>query len=174
MLVDVKREENMHDERYHYLESGLDDVYLVNGFKRFSSSRGTSIAISDVDQLHEVIGMYLCRQRKELRGSEIRFPRQEMLMSQSTLARLLEVTEQTIHRWEAEKSRMPRAAEAIVRLLYAEQTGNGRGSIRKRLKRLADFEVELDYRSEIVFECSTDEGNAAASRQQSARWKLAA
>ena len=164
----------MHDEKYHYLECGLDDVYLLNGFKRFSSPRGTSIAISDVDQLHDVIGTYLCRQRKDLSGSEIRFLRQEMLLSQAALAHLLGVTERTVHRWEAEKSGIPKAAEAILRLLYSEKGGSGRGSIRKRLERLADLEDQLDYRSEIVFERMTDVRNTAASGQNSAQWQLTA
>ena len=163
-------------QMYHYVECGLDDVYLLNGFKRFASPRGTSVAISDVEKLHRAIGVYLCRQRRKLRGREIRFLRQELLMTQAALAHLLEVTLQTIHRWEAEKSGMPKAAETIVRLIYSEQAGSGRGSIRKGMERLADLALanEPDPRSEIVFERMTDDRNAATSGQHSAMWQLAA
>ena len=68
------------NEGYHYVECGLDDVYLENGFERIESARGTSIAIRDIDALHRVIGDHLCRRRKELSGKEIRFLRREMLM----------------------------------------------------------------------------------------------
>ena len=71
----------MNDERYHYLECGLDDVYLMNGFERFETARGISIAIKEIDKLHQAIGEHLCRHKKELSGKEIRFLRREMLMS---------------------------------------------------------------------------------------------
>ena len=93
-------------EKYHYLECGLDDVYLANGFVRFESKRGgTSIAIRDIDTLHQAIGEHLCQKKKDLSAKEFRFLRREMLMSQSILARLLDVGEQTVHRWETGKWR---------------------------------------------------------------------
>lgn len=167
--------ENMNVEKYQYLECGLDDVYLLNGFKRFESVRGTSVAIHGVDTLHRAIGLFLCRRRKELSGKELRFLRREMLMSQVTLAHLLDVTEQTIHRWEAGKCRAPKAAENIVRLLYTEQTtGRVGGSVRNRLKRIADLEDEIDHMREVLFELVTDETNRGSAGEQSQRWELAA
>ena len=50
----------MGDDLYHYLECGLEHVYLVNGFDRIESKRGTSIAIHNVEGLHRVIGEQLC------------------------------------------------------------------------------------------------------------------
>ncbi len=164
----------MKHERYQYVECGLDNVYLLNGFERFRSARGTSIAIRDVDKLHMAIGLLLCRERKDFCGKEIRFVRRELLMTQLTLAHLLKVTEQTVHRWEAEKCRMPKAAETIIRLLYAEQATNGRESVRNRLKRIADLEDEMDRMREMNFELMLDEENRGLSDGASARWKLVA
>ena len=164
----------MHDERYHYVECGLDDVYLMNGYERTQSARGTSVAIRDIDTLHRAIGEYLCRQKKDLSGKEIRFLRREMLMSQATLAHLLEVGEQTVHRWETEKNNMPKAAEALIRLLYTEQTRSGRVSIRDRLKRIADLEDEIDHTQEVIFRLTMDEKSGKSTRKSSGRWALAA
>ena len=94
----------MHDERYHYTECGLDDVFLLNGFEWNVSPRGKTIAIKEIDALNRAIGEHLSRHKKELGGKEMRYLRREMLMSQATLAHLLKVSEQTIHRWETEKS----------------------------------------------------------------------
>ena len=94
----------MHGKRYHYVECGLNDVYLRNGFKRSRSPRGSSVSISNIDGLHRVIGEHLSRHKKELNGKELCFLRREMLLSQATLAHLLDVSEQTIHRWEADKT----------------------------------------------------------------------
>lgn len=137
----------MNDERYHYLECGLDDVYLVNGFERFETARGTSIAIKDIDTLHNVISEHLCRDKKELSGKEFRFLRREMLMSQALLADLFDVKEQTVHRWETGKSPLPRAADSLIRLMYMDKVS----SVRDRLKRIADLEDEIDHRQDMTF-----------------------
>ena len=149
----------MHDEKYHYLECGLDDVYLLNGFKRHESARGPSVAIRDVDRLHRAIGEYLCLKKKELNGKEIRFLRRELLMSQSTLARLLDVGEQTVHRWETGKTTMPRAADVLLRLMYGKDTARG---VRNHLNRIADLEDEIDHKQ---LELMTN---------KKGQWKLAA
>lgn len=155
----------MQDEGYRYMECGLDDVYLVNGFERTVSARGTSIAIKDIDALHRAIGDHLCRSRKGLNGKEVRFLRREMLMSQAVLAHLLDVSEQTVYRWETGRTGMPRAAESLLRLLYSEQLRNDRGSIRDRLARIADLEDRIDSSHEMVFELSSGDGR---------EWALAA
>ncbi len=149
-------------EKYHYVECGLDDVYLVNGFVRKKSRRGTSIAIRDIDTLHRAIGRHLCLDKKDLNGKEIRFLRRELLMSQSTLAHLLDVSEQTIHRWETGKASMSRAAEAWLRFMYMERSES---FIKDQLKHIADLEDELAHRREMTFELMAE---------KEGEWKLAA
>ncbi len=164
----------MNDERYHYLECGLDDVYLMNGYERIRSARGTSIAIRDVDRLHRAIGEHLCRHKKDLSGKEVRFLRRELLVSQATLAHLLGLSEQTVHRWEKEKSGMPKAAEALVRLLCMEQATQSADSIRNRLRRIADLEGRIDHVQEMNFALTTDKKARRSNDQAERRWKLAA
>lgn len=147
----------MHDERYHYTECGLDDIYLVNGFEWTESVRGKSVAIKDIDALHRAIGENLTRCKRDLSGREIRFLRREMLLSQASLARLLKVGEQTVHRWEAEKSCPPKATETLIRLLYLEQVQRAEGPLRDVLRQFADLEDKIDRRQETVFELSADE-----------------
>ena len=77
-------------------------------------------------------------------------------MSQATLANLLDVGEQTIHRWETNKSRPPKSAEALIRLLYEEHIQSESGKVRAALKRIADLENELDLQEELVFKRSMD------------------
>ena len=91
-------------ELYHYVECGLNDVWLMNGFERHDSPRGQSISIKGIDALHQAIGEHLGRNKRDLTGAEIRFLRQEMLMSQAVLADLLDVKELTVHRWETGKN----------------------------------------------------------------------
>jgi putative transcriptional regulator len=133
-------------DRFHYTGCGLDYVYLASGFEVVGSKRGQHVVIKDMEGLHEAIGRYIVTERKEMNGAEARFLRHEMLMSQGTLAKLLKVSEQTVHRWEKGKTeKVPGSAESLLRLLYLDQVGNsGNGGIRASLKRIADIEDALD------------------------------
>ena len=164
----------MDDEKYHYRECGLDDVYLVNGFTRFKTARGTSIAIENIDMLHKAIGTYLCDQARELSGKEIKFLRRELMLSQERLAHLVGVKEQTVHRWEAEKNRMPRSTEALLRRLYLEQVKSDSDSLRDLLKRIADLEDEIHHRQEMIFKLKAAGRRKSSAGQQPAQWALAA
>ncbi len=162
----------MKDERYHYLECGLDDVYLVNGFERFETPRGASVAIREIDTLHRVIGEHLCRDKKGLNGKEFRFLRREMLMSQSMLANLFDVKEQTVHRWETGKSPVPRATERLIRLMYMNKVSN----VRDRLKKIADLEDEIDHRQDMILKLEkiTQKRKPARRPAAPAQWELKA
>jgi putative transcriptional regulator len=130
---------------YHYTECGLDNVYLANGFELIDRPTGREVKIANIDGLHEVIGRSLITTKKNLSGKEIRFLRHEMIMSQALLAKLLEVSEQTVLRWEKGKAEIPKSAEMLIRLLYHEHINDkGSASIRAKLERLADLEDVID------------------------------
>ncbi len=138
----------MTKEDYHYTECGLDNVYLANGFEFVESSAGGQLVITDIEGLHAAIGECLVNQRNNLSGKELRFLRHEMLMSQSTLARLLGVSEQAVRRWETGKSEAAKPAETLIRLLYREyirrdEEASAPESIKNSLKRIADLEDEI-------------------------------
>lgn len=141
-------------EQYHYTECGLDSVYLVNGVS-FVDGKMT---IHDIDGLHRMIGQWLVTTRKKLSGEEIRFLRHEMELSQSSLARLLGVSEQSVLRWERRRKERENgnpAAERALRLLYLEQS-TGNTSIAEALEAIADIEDELDRLG--AFDFSDSEG----------------
>jgi len=148
----------MNDERYHYLECGVDNVYLVNGFRYVDTPRGQGIIIEDLDGLHSAIGRYLVRNKKRLSGDEFRFLRHELNLTQVHLGALLDVSDQQVARWEKGESKIPGAADKVIRMLYTEHIG-GNDRITDILKRLA----ELD---ELVHE----ETNFEDTRQG---WRLA-
>jgi putative transcriptional regulator len=130
-------------EKYHYKESGLDYIWLVGGWEIVSSPTGKQLKIKNIEGLHEAIGTMLVKMKKDLTGKEIRFLRQEMRLSQANLAKLLTVTEQTVHRWETGKADIPKPAESLVRFLYE---GLDTAEIRHALESLAQLEDEADGR----------------------------
>jgi putative transcriptional regulator len=63
-----------------------------------------------------------------------------MDQTQRDLAGILGSTEQTLRLWEkARRKAMPTTADRLLRALYAEFL-NGNSSVRRMLKRLADFD----------------------------------
>ena len=113
----------MKSKFYHYRMSGLDGIYLADGFDIVESHRGTGVVFHDVAGLHRAIGRHLVRSRKHLSGKELRFLRKDMDQTQAVLARLLGVTGQQVARWEKDQSAMPASADAMLRLMYAEFIG---------------------------------------------------
>ena len=96
-------------ETYLYSESGLDSICLANGF---DLAQGR-LRIDEIEGLHRAIGFWLVSSRKILSGSEVRFLRHELEMTQSALAQLLGVPESDLMRWElGRRRRGPECAAA--------------------------------------------------------------
>lgn len=132
---------------YHYTESGLRNVWLTNGYTFKSIDGEAAVAISGADELHETIGRTLAH-KPYLTGTELRFLRKELGLSQKRLADLIGSTEQTVSLWER-KGRMPRGYDRLIRILYLESL-DGNVKVQEMIDRL----VDLDKRAEekLVFE----------------------
>jgi putative transcriptional regulator len=129
----------MSRKRLHYTMCGLDNVFLVNGFKLRSSPYGAGFSVENIDGLHAAIGKRLIQERKTLSGKEVRFLRHEMDLSQNRLATLLGVDEQTVARWEKGQVNISGPADKMIRLLYSEFVGD-----KADVSRLLDHLAELD------------------------------
>jgi DNA-binding transcriptional regulator YiaG len=123
---------------YHYKESGLRNIWLVNGYVEKRTSYGEAVSIRDVDGLHKCIGSVIAEQ-PNLSGPELRFLRKELGMSQRELAEFVGTSEQNVSLWER-RGRVPRAADRIVKLAYLEMIKNGNIKIRETI----DFLNQLD------------------------------
>ena len=142
---------------YHYTESGLQNVWLSNGFRKMKTKHGTGVSIHDVEGLHRVIGRELAN-KPRLTGAELRFLRKEMEMSQSALASLVGTSEQNVSLWER-RGKIPKTADRLVRLIYLEHVGNN-----PKVRELVDRLNQLDAR----------EGRRLTFSEQAGRWKSAA
>lgn len=125
---------------YQYTDSGLDNVYLENGYVRHKTPYGEGISIQNTEGLHKVIGKWLVSLPKPLNGAELRFLRLEMEQTQRHLAELLNAQEQTLRLWEKQKKKsIPGTADRLLRALYLGYTG-GDGDLRRMLERLATLD----------------------------------
>jgi putative transcriptional regulator len=125
---------------YHYKESGLDNIYLENGFTIHNTAYGEGISIEDVEGLHRAIGEWIIETPKPVNGAELRFIRTEMELTQRDLAAILGTSEQTLRLWERGRNKaMPGPADRLLRAVYSEYIG-GDGSLRELVDRLAELD----------------------------------
>jgi putative transcriptional regulator len=151
----------MTETNYHYTECGLDNIYLVNGYKTIETAEGLAVSIHDVDGLHKAIGLNLVMAKKILSPKEIRFLRNELLMSQYTLGKLLGVSEQAVRRWETGKTTMPKPSEFLLRLVYADCIKNQNGNVSSLLIEIADLEEKINGKQ--IFFVDTKQGWQSAA-----------
>ena len=111
---------------YHYVECGLDNVFLRNGYRLVSAGGYGEVAlIESAEELHRAIAMRLARQSRALTGQEFRFLRGELRMTQEELGRRLgHADRQSVARWEkAIHKPVPQLEDAVIRVLYLEDRG---------------------------------------------------
>jgi len=125
-------------ERYHYTDSGLDNVWLVGGVERIETPHGPATSIHDLDELHHALAMDIIASDR-MSGQEFRFLRVELELSQKALAHLLKAKEQQIHRWENDKHAIPGPAQVALSSYYLESKNPD-----SRMKDLLDRYAELD------------------------------
>ncbi len=140
---------------YHYTESGLSNVSLVNGYTEKETPYGDAVAIDDVDALHAAIGADLIKSPARLTGEEVRFLRQEMDLTQANLAKELKVDGQTVARWEKGESEISGPADGLIRVLYAWH--EDKPEVKEFFGRLADQE-DIQVR-ERAFERVAEDGH---------------
>jgi putative transcriptional regulator len=125
---------------YHYTESGLDNVYLGNGYEVHETPYGKGVSIQDTEGLHRVIGAWLISLPTPLNGAELRFLRLEMDMTQKNLAGIIGTTEQSLRLWEKGREKaIPGTADRLLRAIYSEFS-TGDGSVRRLVERLGELD----------------------------------
>lgn len=144
---------------YHYRECGLRNVWLANGYHEHDTPYGEGISIHDIEGLHRAIARGLVNKGGRLTGTELRFLRQEMGLSQAKLAQLLGNEAQTVALWE-KRGGQPRMADRLIRAIYREQQ-EGNAHIIQMIERLVDTDVDEAY-TRLTLE------------QDDTGWKLAA
>ncbi len=132
---------------YRYTESGLTNVWLANGYTIRKTKYGDGVSIHDMDGLHRALARALSN-KPRLTGTEVRFLRKEMGLSQRGLGELLGVTDQAVSLWER-KGQLPKTADRLLRLIYVEHD-RGNAPIRTTIQRIN--EMDSQDREKIVAE----------------------
>ena len=107
------------ESSYHYVESGLDNVYLKNLSVRVCDScGGKSLLLPRIVSLHAAIGKAVAMQPCPLKGSDIRFLRKQLGFSAKDWASILRTDTSTLSRWENSQQSVGTQSDTLIRLLY--------------------------------------------------------
>lgn len=107
-----------------YQGCGLDNVYLVNGYRFMNLASGQEVLhIDDLPGLHHAIASAIADSPVDLDAKTFKFLRKEHDMSQRNLAEILGVEEQTVSNWERAKTPIPRYADLVLKALTKERCG---------------------------------------------------
>ena len=140
----------------HYTACGLDDVYLMNGFKRDVIDGEDVVMVDDMDNLWKAIGLHLVAKKKVLLPKEIRFLREHMEYTQAELGAKLRVSDQTVARWEKGTAQADGPADFALRVLFLAskraqpEGGELLGKIIKMLEDMIERD-ELDRPAPVIF-----------------------
>ena len=132
---------------YHYTESGLQNVWLTNGYKVKKTTAGNAVAIVDADGLHQTIGRAIAR-KGYMTGSDLRFLRKELDLSQTRFGSLVGSSEESVSLWER-RGRVPKSASRLMQAIYLESI-DGNVKLKELIERLA--ELDRAHQDRMVFE----------------------
>jgi DNA-binding transcriptional regulator YiaG len=133
--------------KYHYTESGLDNVYLYNlALIVCESCPCAEPIIPKSKLLHSAIGKALALQPYPLKGSEARFLRKQHRLRAREWAALLRVDAATLSRWENDEQPIGPQSDALIRYVYfrlLEQEGQSvAGQIAERIAAATQERIE--------------------------------
>jgi DNA-binding transcriptional regulator YiaG len=100
---------------FHYTACGLDNVWLESGFVSKETKYGPAFAVQDADQLHKLLAIKLIDKPCRLAGQEFRFLRTQLGLSQESLAKLFDVSENAVSLWER-KNAVPVTCDKWLRV----------------------------------------------------------
>ncbi|MCI0734459.1 MAG: hypothetical protein L0Y38_11685 [Methylococcaceae bacterium] len=124
---------------YHYVQCGLDNIWLRNGFEIVETSYGKSVKIDRPDQLDAAICEYLTKKAAPLTGHEFRFLRLQLDMSQKRIGELMGKEAQTVALWE-KSEQVNQEVDFMIRHIYRQTVIN----VRQTYVELVDYLNGLD------------------------------
>jgi transcriptional regulator with XRE-family HTH domain len=147
----------------HYAASGLDYVYLLNGFTiEEDPDHGRIVSIEAEDDLLVAIGLSIICEERGMTKQEFRFLRKQMDLTQEQLAKRLGVDVQSVANYEKGK-KIPETSDRLMRFVFAIWTvpPDERASV---LKDLGDaIQRELTRRKKYAHKiASMDAGSSLA------------
>ncbi|MBN2063066.1 MAG: hypothetical protein JW882_21865 [Deltaproteobacteria bacterium] len=118
------KEMNCKPGKYHYTESGLNNIYL-SGVEicKCNDCGESSVSLPAIMELHRLICLTLVSKDTLLTGNEIRFLRKNAGYSAKEFTELIGVDKSTFSRWENDNQVMANTNDRLIRLAYLNIKG---------------------------------------------------
>lgn len=113
-------------DHHHYTESGLDNIWLANGFEAETFGEyGEAVSIQNETPLWHLIAQTIAAQPNRMTGQELRFLRAMFGWTQTDLGRRLGYKDgQIVAKWEkSAHTAVPLSADAWLRAAWREHNG---------------------------------------------------
>ena len=142
-------------EPYHFVGSGLRNVYLVGVEYEVDATTGMqSAVIPCLPNLMEAIGKVVVEKRSALNADELRFLRKRLRFASKVFAKLVGVSEEQYSRLE-NGATVTATVDRVVRLLYATLAKLSQSESEEVAKTM--WTAELNHEERIV--ACRDENN---------------
>lgn len=109
---------------YHFVDSGLPNVFLVGIRYRKCECGQSSAEIPALKNLMVVIGRAIVKKPASLNGPEIRFLRKRLGKKSAVFGRIIGVTQEQVSRWENDKNSPEESADKLIRVFYCILSGD--------------------------------------------------
>jgi len=129
---------------YQYLGCGLDNIYLAGGFEIKKTPFGEGVTIQNLEGLHDCIMRDLVCNKPNWTGTELRFIRKEMGLTQKSLGLFVSRDAQTVALWEKDKQPVPDESTNILRGIYISRK-KGSVEFEEMLTRINDLDRQINH-----------------------------
>ena len=110
---------------YHFVDSGLPNVYLVGiKYRRCRVCGAQSADIPAVKNLMMALGRIIVENDAPLTGPEIRFLRKRLGKKSSEFAGIIGVSSEQVSRWENGHNPPEKSADRLIRVYYCHLSGD--------------------------------------------------
>ena len=117
---DTRMKMSTEGEPYHFVGSGLQNVYLVGVEYEIGPGADMQAAVIPcLPNLMAAIGKVLVEKKTPLSADEVRFLRKRLRLSSKDFAKLVGKTSEQYSRIENDAAKLTPTVERVVRLLYA-------------------------------------------------------
>ena len=155
------------NQEWHYVECGLNDVYLIGvTIAECPLCKTSAPRIPSVKELHLLIALQIVRRTSRLSGKKIRFLRKELRMKSKDLAERLDYSASEFSRLENGKNPIGKQGDRLLRLYFLTEQAKTLGYntleelVRDALSRLDEDEpsppicINIDdliiHRSQVI------------------------
>lgn len=125
---------------YHYVECGLPNIWLASGYEKIQSTYGGGVSIRDVKGLHRCLARALCDKPGPLTGTEFRYLRRELDISQKLMGDLVGLGARQIRNIEY-REEVKEPYNRLIRHMYMARI-DPKNSYIELFKRLRSLGIE--------------------------------